>query len=95
MSGKLDQSLDQIMKDTKPTGGRGRFRGRGRAPRDAKSKAKAAIAAPTAGVQKNRNNTKPAPKAPAASITKVQSGESKIIVSNLPEDVTETQIKVR
>ena len=91
MSGKLDQSLDQIMQDTKPAGGRpGR---RDRKPRIAKNKAKAAIAAPTGGVQKR--NT--APRAPAAAAPRAAaaSGQSKIIVSNLPEDVTETQIKVR
>lgn len=95
-SGKLDQSLDQIMQDTKPAGGRaGR---RERKPRNAKSKAKAAIAAPTGGVQKSRpaarTAARTAPTAPST-IAKSAFGESKIIVSNLPEDVTETQIKVR
>jgi THO complex subunit 4 len=91
MSGKLDQSLDQIMKDTgKPASSRGR---RPRVPRTAKSKAKAAIRAPTGGVQKNRTETR-APTA-ASALTSKATGDSKIIVSNLPEDVTETQIKVR
>ena len=101
MSGKLDQSLDQIMQDSKSSAPRGRGRGRDGKPRPARrsaTKAKAAIAAPTGGVQKNtKATTKPnsrvprnAPTAPATA-----AGDSKIIVSNLPEDVTETQIKVR
>lgn len=91
MSGKLDQSLDQIMKDGgKPTTGRYR---RPRPTRTAKSKAKAAIKAPTGGVQKNKADTR-APVA-ASALTSKATGDSKIIVSNLPEDVTETQIKVR
>lgn len=90
MSGKLDQSLDQIMSDTKPTGRRG---GKRPPPRRAKSKAKTAIVAPAGGVQKARAAPKTAPKGPT--LTAATSGESKIQVSNLPEDVTETQIKVR
>ena len=90
MSGKLDQSLDQIMKDTKPTGGRGR---RNVPRRRAANKAKAAIKAPTGGVQKNTRITTKA--APAPAVVAPTFGDSKIIVSNLPEDVTETQIKVR
>ncbi len=93
MSGKLDQSLDQIMSDTKPAGGRGPRAGR-RPIRKAKTNAKAAITAPSGGVQKNKAATKAAPVV-AASLTKGTAGESKIIVSNLPEDVTETLIKVR
>ncbi|KAK3680685.1 RNA-binding RNA annealing protein [Vermiconidia calcicola] len=93
MSGKLDQSLDQIMSDTKPAGGRGRGGARKPRPaRNAKSKAKAAIAAPTAGVQKTRATTR-APQVTAPVLTASTSSESKIIVSNLPEDVTEVQVK--
>lgn len=94
MSGKLDQSLDQIMQDSKPAGGRGRRAGRKPPARRAATKAKAAIAAPTGGVQKNRANAKTTTTAPTGPAIPA-SGESKIIVSNLPEDVTETQIKVR
>jgi len=94
MSGKLDQSLDDIMKDTKPAGGARRGRNpRIRAPRHAATKAKAAIAAPTGGVRKNVKPT--APKSTMQTLTGNLTGDSKIIVSNLPEDVTETQIKVR
>lgn len=91
MSGKLDQSLDDIMKDTKPTGGR-RFRGKPRPTRRAATKAKAAIAAPTGGIQKS---TRAPRTANAATLTTPATGDSKIIVSNLPDDVTELQIKVR
>lgn len=92
MSGKLDQSLDQIMQDTKPAGGR-RPRAKGRLPpRRAATKAKAAIAAPSGGVQKN---SRAAPKSTMATLTGPSAGDSKIIVSNLPHDVTDTQIKVR
>lgn len=93
MSGKLDQSLDQIMKDTKPSGGRGR--NKGRPARNAANKAKAAVAAPTGGVQKTTRVRKDPVVAVSTRPAVPQSGESKIIVSNLPEDVTETQIKVR
>lgn len=93
MSGKLDQSLDQIMKDAKPTGGR---RGRtGRLPaRKAAVKSKTAttaVIAPSGGVQKKTKAAKPT----KAAATVPMTGESKISVSNLPEDVNEALIKVR
>jgi THO complex subunit 4 len=94
MSGKLDQSLDQIMKDTKPAGGRVNRSRRGVPARSAKSKAKAAIAAPTGGISKNKS-TKPTTTLKSAALSAAASGESKIIVSNLPEDVNEALIKVR
>ncbi|KXT08735.1 hypothetical protein AC579_7082 [Pseudocercospora musae] len=90
MSG-LDRSLDQIMKD-RPASEKGR-RGRGRLPgRKAAIKSKAAttaVIAPSGGVQKKTKAAKPikAPTAPAPT------GDSKISVSNLPEDVTEAMIK--
>ena len=92
MSGKLDQSLDQIMEDGKPAGGR-----RGRQPRSRpvrRTGTRATAPAPTGGVQKNTKAAKAAP-TPAVNGTSKTTGSSKIIVSNLPEDVTETQIKVR
>jgi THO complex subunit 4 len=88
MSGKLSQSLDEIMKDSKPTGGAGGRR-RGRQPRSAAVKSKAAtkaVIAPTGGVQKKTKAAKPVAALP-------QTGESKISVSNLPEDVNESLIK--
>ncbi len=90
MSGKLDQSLDAIMTDSgAKSGGRGGSR-RG-PPRRAAVKAKVAPAAPTGGVQKSTRPPRNAPTAPAV----VPPGDSKIIVSNLPFDITETQLKVR
>jgi len=75
--GKLDQSLDEIMKDTKPTRA-----GRGRGPRRAAAvKAAAATAAPAGGVaKKTRAPRGPKTVVPAAVPT---TGESKIIVSGL------------
>lgn len=107
--GKLDQSLDEIMKDTKPARA-----GRGRAPRRAAAvKSAAATAAPAGGIAKKTRAPKaPRTAAPVAATIPV-SGESKIIVSGLvsqatcscllmrrianifqPEDVNEQQIKV-
>ncbi|WPH04587.1 Hypothetical protein R9X50_00747900 [Acrodontium crateriforme] len=88
MSGKLDQSLDQIMTDRKNTNPKPR---RARTQRAAGQRAKAAIAAPAGGIQKNTKGPKNAPKGPAAATA--PSGESKILVSNLPPDVTETLVK--
>lgn len=103
MSGKLDQSLDDILKTRKQSGGRP-------ARRAAAAKATAAVA-PVGGVKKNTKAARPIGKIgaiPSASAP----GESKIIVSNLvspvrdgnicrvpltrpqPSDVNETQIKV-
>ncbi|KAM0717217.1 hypothetical protein Q7P37_007069 [Cladosporium fusiforme] len=87
--GKLDQSLDEIMKDAKPARA-----GRGRAPRRAAVvKAAAATAAPAGGVAKKTRAPK-GPKAVAAAAPAIPTtGDSKIIVSGLPEDVNESQIK--
>lgn len=76
--GKLDQSLDEIMKDTKPTRA-----GRGRGPRRAAAvKAAAATAAPAGGVaKKTRAPRGPKAVAPVAAVP--TTGESKIIVSGL------------
>ncbi|KAG8527763.1 uncharacterized protein KY384_007917 [Bacidia gigantensis] len=88
MSGKLDQSLDQILSDRKTTN-----RGRGRGRRVGNRAAKVTSAAPAGGIQKKTRAGRPAAattitngKAPAA-------GDTKIIVSNLPSDVSEAQIK--
>jgi len=107
MSGKLDQSLDEIMKDT--TAPR-QARGRGR-PRKAAVKVTAAVA-PTGGVAKKTRAAKVTRVAATPAVPAPTSGESKIIVSNLvspmritytlqfrlmlsqPEDVNEAQIKV-
>lgn len=97
MSGKLDQSLDQIMHDGGSTARRGKGRPR-QSGRRAAQKAKAAIAAPAGGVQKNtkasantaKTATMAAPKAPAPA-----RGSSKVLISGLPEDVKEKDLKVR
>lgn len=80
--GKLDQSLDEIMKDAKPVRAAGR--GRARVPRRAAAvKAAAATAAPAGGVSKKTKAPK-GPKAAAAAAPAVPtSGDSKIIVSGL------------
>ncbi|KFA60882.1 hypothetical protein S40285_04862 [Stachybotrys chlorohalonatus IBT 40285] len=86
MSGKLDQSLDEIATAQRRTSSRRRG-----APR--RSSGRPAAAAPVGGIQKN---TKPA-RGAAAKAGPVKAvaatGDSKIIVSNLPKDVTEKQIK--
>ena len=79
MSGKLDQSLDEILSTRRKTAGR-----RGRGGRRAGPATKATTAAPVGGIQKNTRGAKAAtakgavPSGPAAG-----SGDSKIIVSNL------------
>ncbi|KJY01958.1 RNA annealing protein [Zymoseptoria brevis] len=77
MSGKLAQSLDTIMSENK-TGNGGKRRG-GRAPRKAAVKATAVI---VGGVQKTRGGKNTTKAVAAAPLT----GETKISVSNLPED---------
>lgn len=84
MSGKLDQSLDEILSTQHKSGQRRRSTRR--------SSGRPATAAPVGGIQKStrpaRNAAKPAPAKNAGMI-----GESKIMVSNLPKDVSEGQIK--
>ncbi len=106
MSGKLDQSLDEIL-----TNQRRNQQGRRRSQRRTAGTTRPTPAAPAGGIQKNtkpaRGATKPAPAKGAG-----MSGESKIMVSNLvsrcrpsgipsspltsrqPKDVSESQIKV-
>ncbi|KAF2202699.1 RNA-binding domain-containing protein [Delitschia confertaspora ATCC 74209] len=82
-AGKLDKSLDDILKQRRGNKTRGRRNGPGGKPAGPK--------APVGGITKN---TKPAktnkavPTGPAAG-----TGSTKIIVSNLPYDVEEQQIK--
>ncbi|KAF4633677.1 hypothetical protein G7Y89_g4440 [Cudoniella acicularis] len=87
MSGKLDQSLDEILSTTRRSSTRGGKAGR-RVPR----RAKATTAAPVGGIKKNpkvqKGPIKAIPTGPASG-----SGDSKILVSNLPKDVTEAMIK--
>lgn len=104
MSGKLDKSLDDILKGHRQTKGRGR-----RAPKPGKPNG--AIAAPVGGIKKATRVVRTAVKG-AAPTGPSANGESKIIVSNLvsafrsnnvsiaaditqPADVTEAMMKVR
>jgi THO complex subunit 4 len=87
MPDKLSQSLDQILNERrKTTAGRGRHGGR-RGPAG-----NTTATAPVGGVKKTtRTEKKPEKASPPTAPS--GSGEGKIIVSNLPYDVTETQIK--
>lgn len=86
MSGKLDQSLDEIL-----TSQRRNQQGRRRSTRRAAGAAKPAPTAPAGGIQKNtktaRGANKPTP-TKGAGLT----GESKIVVSNLVCYVPRTSI---
>lgn len=84
MNGKLDRSLEDILGDKKRAGGPRRSTRRSTKP------TKPAVAA-AGGVTKNTRNNKAVPK--AVPTGPANSGTSKIIVSNLPTDVTETHIK--
>ena len=72
MSGKLDQSLDEIL-STKPTGGR----------RSTRKTARPAAPAPVGGVKKNTKPVRGAAAKPSSGKAPRPTGESKIIVSNL------------
>lgn len=94
MSSKLDQSLDTIMGERKPTGGPkrgGRVRQARRAPGPA---AKATTTTPVGGIRKNARTGK-VTTVTGVPIAVPTQGDSKIIISNLPLDVTETMLKVR
>ncbi|EAQ86635.1 hypothetical protein CHGG_07888 [Chaetomium globosum CBS 148.51] len=87
MSGKLDQTLDEIL-----TSQRRNQQGRRRSTRRTAGTTRPAPAAPAGGIQKS---TKPARGANKPTPTRAGgvTGESKIMVSNLPKDVSEAQIK--
>ena len=79
MSGKLDQSLDEILSTRRKTAGR-----RGRGGRRVGNGTKPATAAPVGGIHKNARGAKTAPaKGAVPSGPAAGNGESKIIVSNL------------
>ncbi|KAF7504518.1 hypothetical protein GJ744_002138 [Endocarpon pusillum] len=86
MSGKLDQSLDEIL-STRRKANRGR-----RPHKPAKTTGTTAKTAPVGGVKKSvksaKSATKGVPSGPSA-----PPKESKIIVTGLPHDVNEAQIK--
>jgi THO complex subunit 4 len=87
MSSKLDRSLDELLASRK--GGPGNRR----SGRRTSAANRPAATTPAGGVQKKtkpaRSGTKPTPAKGSGLI-----GESKIMVSNLPKDVSEGQIKV-
>ena len=76
MSGKLDQSLDEILSTQRRAAG-----GRRRSQR--RSSGRPTTAAPVGGVQKNSRQTRATAtkQAPAKAVT--GHGESKVVVSNL------------
>lgn len=82
MSGKLDQSLDEIL-STRRQSARGRGRGR-RAPNPARTNG-ATVTAPVGGIKKNSKVTRGGARA-AVPTGPAVGGESKIIVSNLVGD---------
>jgi len=89
MSGKLDQSLDEILSTQRrsATRGKGPRRAR-RAPKPGST----ATAPPVGGVKKHAKTAKAAVKATPTGPA-IAPGDSKIQVSNLPKDVNEAQIK--
>lgn len=106
MSGKLDQSLDEIVSTQRKAGGR-----RGGRNTTRRASGRTTTVAPVGGVQKNSKKPQTAAKqAPAKAAA--GPGDSKVVVSNLvcknplsylarlrtdmpkPKDVTESQIKV-
>ncbi|KAI0162767.1 hypothetical protein BJ166DRAFT_612747 [Pestalotiopsis sp. NC0098] len=87
MSGKLDQSLDEIVSTQRKAGGR---RG-GRNPAR-RASGRTTTVAPVGGVQKNSKKPQTAAKQAPAKASGGP-GDSKVVVSNLPKDVTESQIK--
>lgn len=88
MSGKLDQSLDDILSTRRRSAGPRR-----RSQRQTPGNGRPAATAPVGGVQKTSKNARTAANKPAASKATPHTGDSKIIVSNLPKDVNEQQIK--
>lgn len=86
MSAKLDMALDDVVMTERTARRRGR--GGRRVPNAARK-----TAAPVGGIQKNTRSAKGALKPAVANGLAAGSGESKIIVSNLPTDVTEKNVK--
>ncbi|KAL8730535.1 MAG: hypothetical protein Q9166_003988 [cf. Caloplaca sp. 2 TL-2023] len=86
MSAKLDMALDDVVMKERTERRRGRG---GRRVANAARKA----TAPVGGIQKNTRPAKGAVKPAVANGLASGNGESKIIVSNLPSDVTEKNVK--
>ncbi|RMJ14741.1 hypothetical protein BHE90_006946 [Fusarium euwallaceae] len=87
MSGKLDQALEDI------TQAQRRSARRRNNPR--RSTGRPAPAAPVGGIQKNSKPARGAGAKPVPAKATPTNSDSKIIVSNLPKDVSEQQIKRR
>ncbi|PNY24146.1 mRNA export protein mlo3 [Tolypocladium capitatum] len=85
MSGKLDKPLDEIVSAQRRTAGRRRSQRR--------PAGRAAVAAPVGGIQKTTRATRGAAAKAAPAKAAALNGESKVIVSNLPKDVSQQQIK--
>ncbi|KAK2038608.1 hypothetical protein LZ31DRAFT_532966 [Colletotrichum somersetense] len=86
MSGKLDQSLDEILSTQRRSAG-------GRRSQRRSTGGRPAAAAPVGGVQKTSKPARAAANKPNAAKPAQGTGDSKVIVSNLPKDVNEQQIK--
>ncbi|KAH9907902.1 RNA recognition domain-containing protein [Xylariomycetidae sp. FL2044] len=86
MSGKLDQSLDEILTTQRRAGPARRRTNRRPAGRPATT-------APAGGVQKTSKQARTAGTKQAPAKNTGGNGESKVVVSNLPKDVNEGQIK--
>ncbi|CAG8949615.1 hypothetical protein HYFRA_00007848 [Hymenoscyphus fraxineus] len=93
MSGKLDQSLDEILSSTnRRSSVRGGAKGSA-VTRRSRRTAKPTVAPPVGGVKKPQRGGKTGAKAIPTGPSGL-SGESKILVSNLPKDVTEAMVKI-
>ncbi|KAK3320862.1 hypothetical protein B0T19DRAFT_430756 [Cercophora scortea] len=88
MSGKLDQSLDEILSTQRRAAGGAR-----RSTRRVSAGNRPTPAAPAGGIQKTTKPARNAAGKAAPSKRPGLVGESKIMVSNLPKDVSEGQIK--
>lgn len=86
MSGKMNQSLDEILSSQRRNATRGRAAQRRSSGRPSK-------AAPVGGVQKTAKPARGTAGKPAPTRATGTIGDSKIVVSNLPKDVSEAQIK--
>ncbi|RGP72697.1 mrna export mlo3 [Fusarium longipes] len=85
MSGKLDQALDDITQAQR--------RSARRRSNQRRSTGRPAAAAPIGGIQKSTKPARGSGAKPAPAKAAPTNSDSKIIVSNLPKDVSEQQIK--
>ncbi|KAI0137228.1 hypothetical protein BJ170DRAFT_49234 [Xylariales sp. AK1849] len=88
MSGKLDQSLDEIVSTQRKAGGR-----RGGRTNPRRSAGRPTTTAPVGGVHKNSKKPQAAASKQAPAKAFGGNGDGKVVVSNLPKDVNEAQIK--